>query len=60
MVLKAGSSLATACTQCGKHGTRSITGLCLACGGQKAIKRISAKKYYYRKKKLHEDQRDNI
>jgi hypothetical protein len=50
MRLKAGSCLAKVCTQCGKNGTRSITGLCLACGGQKAIKRISAMRYYNRKK----------
>lgn len=50
MVIKAGRTLAKPCTQCNKNGTRSITGLCLACGGQKAIKRISAKNNYHRKK----------
>jgi hypothetical protein len=50
MMLKAGSSPGKICTQCNQNGTRSITGLCLACGGQKAIKRIAAINCYYRKK----------
>ena len=47
---RTGENKSQICRNCGIRGTRSITQLCLECGGQNAVHRICSKAYYWRKK----------
>lgn len=54
--LRKGFTLATLCSKCHKNGTRSITNLCLECGGQQELARILTLRNYYRKKVQNKEQ----
>jgi len=49
-LLRSGHVLATLCSLCHANGTRSITKLCIPCGGQIEITRICNREKYHRKK----------